>query len=384
MLQFGQKSRTLSKNGALKTLIVFFAFTLLCAFALAPSSLRSSAQQSSFTNITSFLVSGSPNYTSPGSESFWGAINWTSVPLSASVSPGGGHTPNLLVKSANNGFDIYMLFRWNDTAGPSYLGSPEAFTLPNGTLVDLTPELTQNATQLFYNSTYYYPDRVAMLWFIAPPSSRQQAPVMMLGSDGAITGGAAEIWHWQSNPTDNNPNDTGFPGGYTDPQGNPIYPANNLSFAEDDYTNTTGFFVVAGNFGNASQNLAPYADPFIVHAGSQYSNTNKTWTVEMVRPMQTSDASSYRVQLKTGAPYYVALAVWQGKLGESSNLKSVSQWLTLTISNTGSHAAVTSTTATAVAGQVSVPVAGAVAAGVLIAGLVIGTVIRTPSRAKNA
>ncbi|MFI5422225.1 MAG: ethylbenzene dehydrogenase-related protein [Nitrososphaerales archaeon] len=329
-------------------------------------------------------MAGSPNYTSPGNETFWNAINWTNVPLSASVAPGGGHTPNLLVKSANNGFDIYMLFRWNDSAGPAYFGAPEAFQLPNGTLVELTPELTQNVTQLFYNSTYYYPDRVAMLWFLAPPSSRQQAPVMMLGSDGAITGGAADIWHWQGNPTDNNPNDTGFPGGYTDPQGNPIYPPDNLSFAEDDYTNTSGFYVVAGNFGNSTPNLAPYADPFVVHVGSSYSYTAKTWTVEMVRSLQTSDASSYQVQLKTGTPYYVALAVWQGRMGESSNLKSVSQWLTLTISGSGPQvSSSTSTTSTNIAGEVSVPVAAAVAAGVLIAGLVIGIVIRSPSRPKK-
>jgi len=275
-----------------------------------------------------------------------------------------------------------MLFRWNDSAGPAYIGSAEAYTAPNVSLITLTPELTGNTTQLFYNSTYFYPDRVAMLWFITPPSLRQEAPVMMLGTDGAITGGAAEIWHWQANPTDNNPNDTGFPGGYTDPAGNPIYPPDNLSFAEDDYTNTTGFFVVAGSFGNSS-NLDPYADPFIVHVGSSYSYNNKTWTVEMVRPFTTTDASNYRVQLSVGSPYYVALAVWQGKLGESSNFKSVSQWLALTVSNSGTQSAITSTTTTNVSGEVSVTLSAAVAAGVLIAGLVIGTVIRSPSGPKS-
>ena len=255
------------------------------------------------------------------------------MPLAATVSPGGGHTPNVLVKSANTGFDIYMLFRWNDSAGPSYLSDTEIFTVPNGTVEDLTPQLTANATQLIYNSTYYYPDRVAMLWFIAPSSEQQQSPKMMLGSDGAITGGAAEIWHWQSNPTDNNPNDTGFPGGYTDPANNPIYPPDNLSFAEDDFTNTTGFYVIGGSFGNSTPNLDPYADPFLVHVGSSYSFTNKTWTVEMDRSFQTYDnASNYRVQLSTGSSYYVAMGVWQGRMGESSDLKSVSLWYNLTVS----------------------------------------------------
>ncbi len=84
------------------------------------------------------------------------------------------------------------------------------------------------------------------MWFIAPTTEQQQSPRMMLGSNGAITGGAAEIWHWQSNPTDNNVNDSGFPHGYTDRAGNPIYPADNLSFAKDDYTDTTDLIVIGG------------------------------------------------------------------------------------------------------------------------------------------
>jgi len=370
-------------RGVLLGLVLIALISLAPVLLSASPQLRVHAQQSSFTNIVSYRVAGAPNYTLPGNESFWNAISWTSVPLSASVSPGGGHTSHVLVKSANNGFDIYVLMRWNDTAGPSYLGSTEAFKAPNGTIVNLNPALTQNATQLIYNSTYYYPDRAAVLWFIAPSSLRQQAPVMMLGTNGALTGGAAEIWHWQSNPTDNNPNDTLFPGGYTDPKGTPIYPQDNLSFAEDDYTNTTGFYVVAGNFGNSTPNLAPYADPYIVHAGNSYSYTNKTWTVEMVRVMQTSDASNYRAQLKTGSTAYIALAVWNGRMGESSNLKSVSQWLTLTVSGSTASTSTSSTTSTSVSGEVTVPLAAAVAAGVLIAGIVIGTVIRSPSKPKS-
>jgi len=316
-------------------LIALICFLLLLTLTplTAGWSLRVSAQQS-FPNILSYRVSGAPNYSSPGSESFWSTINWTEVPLAASVAPGGGHTPDLLVKSANTGYDIYMLFRWNDSSGPSYLGDPEVYRASNGSLIALTPTLTANVTQLFYNSSYYYPDRVAMLWFFANQSEQQQSPKMLLGSDGAITGGAAEIWHWQSNPTDNYPNDTGFPGGYTDPMGNPIYPSDNLSFAEDDFTNTSGFYVVGGSFGNSTPNLDPYADPFLIHVGSSYSYSNKTWTVEMVRSFQTNDgASQYRVQLSTGSSYFVSLGVWQGRLGESSDFKSVSLWYTLTVSD---------------------------------------------------
>ncbi len=358
---------------------LLFAFSAPNQFSLFQTVDVSS--QSTFPNIISYRVNGAPNYTAPGSESFWQSISWTVVPLAATVSPGGGHTSNLLVKSANNGFDIYMLFRWNDSAGPSFLADPEMYRAPNGSLIPLTPEATANVTQLFYNSTYYYPDRVAVLWFIANQSERQESPRMMLGTNGAITGGAAEIWHWQSNPTDNNPNDTGFPGGYTNPTGAPIYPPDNLSFAEDDYTNTTGFFVIAGSFGSGSPNLDPYADPFMIHVGSYYSYSNKTWTVEMVRSFTTSQASSYRVQLATGSSYFIAMAVWQGKLGESAEFKSVSLWYNLTVS---SHIAPSKAiTASSPSSGVPISLASAVAVASVIVGLVIGTVLRSSSNSEK-
>ncbi|SRR5579875_1207661 len=368
---------------AVMVIILGLLSSTLFANVYISSTLLPSYAQSSFTNITSYRVDGSPNYTSPGSESFWNVINWTSVPLAASVSPGGGHTPNLLVKSANDGFYIYMLLRWNDTSGPSFASNSEMYTAPNGTLLPLPPGPAANITQLFYNSTYYYPDRAAILWFIANQSERKQSPAMQLGTNGAITGGAAEIWHWQSNPTDNNPNDTGFPGGYTDTAGNPIYPPENLSFAEDDYTNTTGFFIIAGSFGANASNLVPNADPFDIHVGSYYSFANKTWTVEMVRSFTTSDAPQYRVQLKTGSSYFMAMAVWQGKLGESAEFKSVSQWYNITISSLAPPSSPSpSPVIPNPAGSVTIELAIIVAVSALIVGIVIGTVVR-PSASKK-
>ena len=324
-------------------------------------------------SITSYRVSGAPNYALPGTEPFWDTISWTQVPLAASVSPGGGHTPNVLVKSANDGYNIYVLFRWNDSVGPSFGFSSEMYASPNGTLLPLNPADTAQAKQLFYNSTYYYPDRVAMLWFLENASERQQSPAMQLGSDGAITGGAAEIWHWQTNPTDNSPNDTGFPGGYTDPSGAAVYPPDNMSFAEDDYTNTTGFYVIAGSFGASAPNLAPYSDPYIVHVGNYFSDSNKTWTVEMVRSF-TTDTSAYREQLTTNSTYYVAFAVWNGLLGESSHIKSVSQWYTLTNTNQAPPQAPVPPVPSQ--GGVNISTATAVGIGLLIVGVIIGVIVR--------
>ncbi len=361
------RTRHTSSRGSLRRWML--PWTLLALILLAPAG--GVHAQTTFAGVTSYRVTGAPNYSNPGGEPFWSSIPWVDAPLTASVPPGGGHTPDVLVKSANDGFNVFMLFRWNESVGPAYVSEEEVYRAANGSLVPLDPAATQNVTQLFYNSTYYYPDRVAMLWFLENASQRAQSPAMKLGSEGAITDGAGEIWHWQANPTDNSPLDTGFPGGYTDPAGNPIYPPDNLSFAESDYTNTTGFFVVPGSFGAGAPNLDPYADPFAIHVGSMFDNTTKQWTVEMVRTFTTTGAAAaYQVQLETGTSYYVAFAVWNGRLGESAEFKSISAWYNLTVSAMPAPATATPT------GGVDPILASVVAAGTLIVGLALGMLIR--------
>ena len=355
--------------------LVALAFALLlglCGFALAGA--IPARAQGSYPNIVSYRVDGAVNFSDPGGEAFWQGIPWTDVPLAASISSGGGQTPDVQIKSGNDGFHVIILFQWNDSAGPSYESNDELWQAPNGTLMLLNPEDTANVTKLYYNTTYYYQDRAAVLWFLPQSLGRQQTPAMMLGSEGAITGGAAEIWHWQSNPTDNSPLDAGFPGGYTDSLGNPIYPADNLSFAEDDYTNTTGFFTVPGYFGAGAPNLVPEMDPFLVHVGSSYSNATKQWTVEMVRTFTTSQGARYCVQLTPGATYFTAYAVWNGRLGESAAYKSVSQWYTLTVSNE------TAAQAPGPSGGVPQTVAAGIGIGLLLVGIMIGAVVRSFKR----
>jgi hypothetical protein len=168
---------------ALLTILIF------AAFMFQPVS--AAIVQTTFTTIPSYRVSGAPNYDAPGNESFWNQIGWTNISLVASVAPGGGKTPSVLVKSANDGFNVYVLLRWKDAQGPSYVGSTEAF-MSNGKLVNLTYANTQTTNQLFYNSTYYYPDRAAMLWYIGNQTQRDQtAPQMLLGTNGAISAGTA-------------------------------------------------------------------------------------------------------------------------------------------------------------------------------------------------
>lgn len=352
--------------------LALLAVLISAVFMFQPAS--AATVQTSFATVTSYRVSGAPNYDAPGNESFWTQIGWTNVSLVASVAPGGGKTPSVLVKSANDGFNVYVLFRWKDAQGPSYGNSTEEF-MSSGKLVELNETNTQIANQLFYNSTYYYQDRAAMLWYIGNVTQRDQAaPQMQLGTNGALSAGTANIWHWQANPTDNNPSDFNYPGGYTDPQGNAIFPPNNSSFAEDDYTNTTMFSPIAGNV-SGTPNLDPYSNPFLVLAGNYFSPANKTWTVEMVRPLVVPQDAKYRVQLAVGSTYFVGFAVWNGKMGESAHIKSVSQWYKFTVTNQAPPAP-----AVAAAG-VSLTLAAATGAGLLAVGLIVGLIVR-PERKK--
>ena len=360
--------------GRSKARVRFLVMSAILLMIFFTSSRLSLVNGQSFPNIISYRVNGAPDYSAPGNESFWNAMDWTNVPLAASVSPGGGHTSEVSVKSANDGFNVYVLLKWTDAVGPSFGSQSELYTASNGTQLPLSEEATTNVTQLFYNSTYYYQDRVAVLWFLG--GTREQSPAMQLGSSGAITGGAADIWHWQSVPTDNNQNDPDFPGGYTDPAGRAIYPNDNMSFAEDDFTNMTGFFVTPGSFGADSPNLDPYADPFIVHVGNAFSDSNKTWSIEMARSFTTTDPQ-FQVQLKTGATYYAAFAVWNGRLGESAHVKSVSQWYTITISD--SPPPYLSSTPITPPG-ISPMLAAAVGLGLLITGIVIGIMVRSKNK----
>ncbi len=169
--------------------------SLLLATLVLFSPVRGASVQTVFTSIVSYRVNGAPNFSAPGNESFWSQISWINVSLVASVSPGGGKTPSVLVRSANDGFNIYVLFRWKDAQGPSYGNSSELFS-SGGKLWPLYPDNTTNpaADQLFFNSTYYYQDRVAILWFLGNQTQRDQtAPQMKLGTNGAISAGTANI-----------------------------------------------------------------------------------------------------------------------------------------------------------------------------------------------
>jgi len=295
------------------------------------------ANAQSSNTIVSYSVTGTPNWTAPGTESYWKNIPWTPISMIESVQ-GGGHTPQISVKSAHTSTEIYMLITWQDS-NPSYFGS-SAFGFntvailegknSTGTYYIDNPNRTQeqqaveNGTLvgLFHNATYYYPDRMAIMWSLGATSD-----CMNLGANGgSLSTGAANIWEWEFGSTDNSSKDPAWNlWANTSATGTNTTPTH--SFALNLYSNQTNLYQV-GIGGNTSANWynpvpgTVNVDPYIVWTAANYSSGN--WTVEYARSFTTpSQLSHYEVQLSQGNTYSVAFAIWQGYQGESAFVKSI-------------------------------------------------------------
>src|SRR5580704_192420 len=96
VLEFGRSTKSAVRPKRLLMLILILSLAFLFPSVVIQRPVQA---QTTFQNITSFRVTGAANFSAAGAESFWSAIPWTDVPLAASVSPGGGHTNQMLVKS---------------------------------------------------------------------------------------------------------------------------------------------------------------------------------------------------------------------------------------------------------------------------------------------
>lgn len=243
------------------------------------------------------------------------------------------------------------------------------------------PEDTAGYVSLFYNSTYYYPDRFAIMWLLGGvPSTWTQVaytPHMMPGTSGALSAGQAEIWFLNSNPRANNTQDSGYPGPtffsrtspppyvhhpqYNDPLNLGYLP--NQGLIADIFVNGSSIYYIGGNYqasfpsidnphitpwqvANGMANLSQLWDPSVVATGFQFVNTptGQYMIAEFARTFSTVGVSGgqgeshYQIQLQPGQTYHVAFAVFQGGAGESVDFKSISFWWNLYIqpANSGS------------------------------------------------
>ncbi len=236
------------------------------------------------------------------------------------------------------------------------------------------PDDTAEYVSLFYNSTYMYPERFAILWSLGgvPNDWYQVAytPHMMPGTSGAISAGQDELWVLNDNPRANNTQDFGYPGDtlFSRNSTPPYYhypqykdPLNlgyleNQGIIADAYVNGSSIYYIGGvpfigfpyinnpqynawDLMNGLYNASKLWDPSVVATGLKYvqTPTGVYWYAEFVRTFTTIGVSGgqgmshYQVQLYPGHSYHVAFAVFQGGAGESVDFKSISFWYNIYI-----------------------------------------------------
>jgi hypothetical protein len=349
-------------------------------------------------------VSGTPNFSAPGgpgSESFWSNVQAHTIPLEQSVPyPGSpsGFTDSVIVKMAwtnSTGIPEIMIVMTFDNVGSGanwngnqpipivnstlqgYPGSNSPM-FPNATTAEFCG-INTNASNprclgvaypgntvlpLAIGSKYIYPEQASVILGIAPGAGTDNwyqvsyKPKMVEGTSGALstgTGGAAEMWTWSSNPTDNSSQDSGYPGLKFPNNGTNVDPSNfgmpkHASYAIDGYTNGSSYYQIGGLPNSSPWPIANEAylmnsnisqigpvvsawNPFEVQAKAAYNSAANTWTVEFFRNLTTTSANgenSVQEQLdpKASFNYHIAFAVSQGQLSQTYLLyyNSVSFW----------------------------------------------------------
>lgn len=305
------------------------------------------------TGINTFYVpevSGSPNFSAPGQESFWANVPTTTVPLipDSNYPPSGATstvdvqiawtnttaTPELMIKMkfSNYGSSASSLY----TASPLNVFLNDTASNPNGAVVPAYQNLTcaslfSSCYGGFYpqaigmlplatGSNYIYPEQASVLLGMSPGAnsdawfSVSYKPKMVMGTSGALdtgSGGQMELWTWSSNPTDNSSSDTGYPG-LKLANGTALNTSlfglpSDASYAMDGYANVSNYYQIGGlpgsnqfNFinnpavetDNASSinsvSVANLMNPYEVQAKGAYASSSDSWTVEFVRSLTTS------------------------------------------------------------------------------------------------
>jgi hypothetical protein len=354
-------------------------------------------------------VTGTLNFANPGGETFWGGVPTINVPLIASSNyPPSGATSHVSVQIAwSNSTGVAQLFvklKFQNAAGGSTYGTSTAYTasslLPYVNSSDLTyPKQTivpmyQNLSctnqyspcfggfypqdagylPLATGTSYVYPEQATVILGIAPGANTDAwfavsyKPKMVPGTAGALgtgSGGAAELWTWSSNPTDNSTSDSGYPG-LRFPNGTALNTASfglpsRASYAMDGYANVSDYYQIGG-MPNSSQflyinnpsletdnitTIGPVfniMNPFEVQAKGVYDSGSNSWTVEFMRNLTTSSANgenAYQQQFDPNNPhnYYIAFEVNQGGASETYLLYygSISFWWRLNFRGTPAY-----------------------------------------------
>ncbi len=219
----------------------------------------------------------------------------------------------------------------------------------------------------YTNSTWYYPDRAAIMWYLGSGTptkdgmniggkypGQQFDGVTFKDAGGSLAqpGGSANIWMWVSGATWNNSTyDPAFKSNIWQNEsltGLPYVDPNDHGFAVPLYTNNTNMYEVdtAGIWYSPVKSSGLNGSLFFIWTGAKYENGS--WVVEFARPLAVpSEYEPFMPNITVGKTYYVAFAVWQGKLGETLFDKSItSSFLTLELVTTPPTTTTTSVSST--------------------------------------
>lgn len=222
----------------------------------------------------------------------WERATPVQVPLSgqaAAYAAGGGSVPVVTARALHYRDVLYLLLEWEDGSENASAYRPEEFA-----------------------------DAAAVQF---PAQAATSVPSFCMGQPGA----GVNIWHWRADSQQPIPDPaTKYPNTHVD-----TYPSTeDLFFAARAVGNP---YAVAGGpvqnlVAQAFGTLTPAADQTV--AGHGVYEDGK-WRVVVARPFATADPE--QATFARGIRTDVAFAVWDGAKGERDGMKSVSQFITLSI-----------------------------------------------------
>ncbi len=124
-------------------------------------------------SLSASQVTGNLQVDGVANEAFWSTT--TGQTFTTTYTPGSDQIPggvSVTMKAATNGTDLFLLFTWSDT--------------------------TESRQRLGDAS---FEDRLAVMMEI-PGGTPMDSPCMQASSNGAVTSGTADQWHWKAGRTD--------------------------------------------------------------------------------------------------------------------------------------------------------------------------------------
>jgi len=271
------------------------------------------------------------------SETFWSQTQPTVLSLTGTTVYG-GKVPEMWVRAAHDGKNIYILMQWPDTKESRTSGPARRLNLSTpGNLIG----------QYHANATHYYADAGLVTWWmgaqkptVIPATNNEMggSPTRRASLFGWTASDKAELWAWKSSALD---------------MGNPYWPYAGLdvgvttwhwgdntgkpytmpySAAYQGLFNSTGYWIFGDGLLHSKGCQQPGTKPFEIRARGVWNGG--MWTLELSRPLVASPENRpYTLALEEGKTYWAVFAAQDGNKGEWEEVASRSNWVSVELSN---------------------------------------------------